>query len=184
MGRSWFWLAAYRRRMIVMLGAGVILVLVFAGLDWWSEQRFQIQELREKCRTQQLRLQEAECYGRDHPEPEKHLRDLQRQLALVRLQIPGQPEVGAFAAHLEQAAQASGVWMVALRPAPTVVKNGFQATDIELTIRGDYFSLLTFLRKMEETPRQSTVSGIDIRTGAETAQLESRLRLTVYSDRR
>lgn len=164
---------------IVMVLSLILGLLFMMETCLWSGLRGRMTELEERCRIEKQQLQEASAYVRSHPDPEKPLQEIRNQLKLFNQLLPAQPETAAFAAYLEQAAIAGGVRLVSLRPATTTVKQGLQATPVELVLQGKYFSSLTFLRKLEETTRQINVSSFDVKNREDT--LEMHLTVLIYS---
>ena len=167
------------RYMLIVVTILVLGMLAGAETSLWSVQRLRVAELEASCRTTEKELQEATLYVRRHPDPEKSLGDLKGQVGLLNLMMPPQADLAAFAGYLEQAAVASGVRLDALRPGAPTIKNGILAAPLEMALQGSYFSILMFLRKLEESPRQLTVSHFHIK--AQQGMLETRMKLMVYS---
>jgi Tfp pilus assembly protein PilO len=141
------------------------------------------QEARIDARQQQLRqeLQKVaavENYVLTHPDMDKHLQDLQQALLRVEKSLPGSMDVSDFLSALERDARAAGVRLTAVKPGAVTDRTGYREMPLEVSVEGNYFATLSFLKKLEDGIRFNLPVSFLIQQKQNT--LATRLNLLIY----
>jgi Tfp pilus assembly protein PilO len=122
------------------------------------------QEVRIAERTRQLSVEKqkvavVESFILAHPDTDQYLAELQQSLTQSELALPGSLDTSKFIAQLEKDTRDSGIRLLNVKP--TVVtdnKGGYREIPIEVSVEGQYFPTMAFLKKLEDGERFSLVS--------------------------
>ena len=141
------------------------------------------QEERIVARQQQLRqeLQKVaavENYVLTNPDMDKHLQDLQQALLRAEKSLPGSMDVSEFLSTLERDARAAGVRLTAVKPGAVTDRAGYREMPLEVSIEGNYFATLAFLKKLEDGSRFNLPASFLIQQKQNV--LATRLNLLIY----
>ena len=141
------------------------------------------QEERIVARQQQLRqeLQKVatvEKYVLNHPDMDKHLQDLQQGLLRAEKSLPASMDVSEFLSALERDARAAGVRLSAVKPGTVTDRAGYREMPLEISVEGNYFATLAFLKKLEDGIRFNLPASFLIQQKQNV--LVTRLNLLIY----
>lgn len=166
-----------------------VLVLIVILLAAWAvtssvflPQREELAALDEQHMLERQQIQIIRAYALDHPDVDSHLADLDKRWALVSKALPDNAGISDYLIELETAANQSGVALVQVQPKQPVEKAGYQETQLEVLIRGSFFQVLNFVKKMEEGPRFSVITNITVHS--QQGVLESKLGVVIYNTKR
>jgi Tfp pilus assembly protein PilO len=165
-----------KRRTILI----VVIVILFLVVGYLAYSLFyaplwqQNAELRDKLEKESVRLRTlAELY---HYTPLLDVRkDLyQERLDLLNKVLAVDTETPTFLVQLEQVARNQGVTIVSIsNPSAPAQANGDNISTFQMTVSGDYFRVLSFLRALYYFPRVLDVAALSMEGGAEvTAKLD------------
>jgi len=132
--------------LILALGIGVSsLVLV--------PQETRISERQRLLQQEMQRVATVENFVLTNPDMDKHLTDLQQALLRAEKSLPGSMDTAGFLAELEKEARAAGVRLTGVKPGAIVDRAGFREMPVEISVEGNYFATLAFLKKLEDAAR-------------------------------
>ncbi len=154
-----------------------------AALFFWRfvllPQEEEIARLENLCREAEERNRRITVFSGQHPDAERYLQELeQRQNAVLNL-LPEQTEVAVFMLELERLAEESKVRLSHVKPEMPLNKKGYLDIALEVQVRGDYFSLLDFLRRVEGANRFTAIdkAAVQMQNGV----LMTKLVVHIYS---
>lgn len=160
------------------------LVTVLAALVTWffvfQPQRLRLAELDGRYRNEKRQVDTIEAHVLAHPDPAKHMAELDARRRVVDRMLPETPGVSDFLVIVEKAARASGVQIMHIKPAQVVSRNNYQETPLDILIRGDFFQTVAFLKQLEDAPRFNSVNSLalNMKLGG---GLETKLQVVIYS---
>lgn len=168
-----------RRRAISLILFFLILILVgylFYSLllvPLWQKNA----ELREKLEKESIRLQTLIELSRYTPSLEVREELYKERLDLLNKVLSSDTETPTFLVQMEQVAKSHGVTITSLsNPSPPSQADGNTISGFQMTVKGDYFKVLSFLRALYFFPRVVDVSAISISGSTEvTASLDCTL---------
>lgn len=135
--------------------------------------------LAAKCNVERQRIQVIETYLLAHPNAEEYATELTTNQEYLGRTLPNNGEIRTFLLQLEQSAQESNVQLAHVKPAPPVSKNGYSELPLDITIKGDFFQTLNYLKRLENGARLATISKLSITV--QNNVLESKMIVTIYS---
>lgn len=162
----------------------VLAVVVFCGAVAWLCAPLWAERAAVLARYQQekARLDKIERFVLAHPEGEAYVQEVAAQAALTDTLLPDTPAWPAFMTMLAQEAQKDGVRLVEIKPqSPQPQPAGYTALPVDITVEGDYYAVLTFLQGLQDLPRYTTISRLDIRAPRPVnPRLEGKIRVEIY----
>ncbi|VBB06869.1 translation elongation factor ef1b/ribosomal protein s6 [Lucifera butyrica] len=172
---------------LALAAAGLVLLagLFIAGVVVPQERT--IQRLKGQYQAERGRVEVVEAFAQAHPDPDRYLADVDKQIALTDNMLPDNVEVSGFMAQVEKSSRDSGSQLVEVKPGQAAAKSGYQEIPIEITVRGHYFAIMNFMVKLQDGPRFSIVKNIDMHVqsgknaSSSSPELEGNLAVTIYS---
>lgn len=166
-----------------VIGGGLA-VLIFLGLTFrlcaplWAQRAAVLAQYRQE----QARLDQVERFVLAHPDSEVYVRDAAAQAARTDTMLPDAPDVSSFTVLVADMAQRSGVHLSAIKPQSPQLQQGFSRLPVDLTVRGNYQGLLSFLQGLQDLPRYTTIAHVDIHAPSPGApQLEAKILAEIYT---
>lgn len=110
-------------------------------------------ELERQLAAERQKLAAVESFMLAHPEPEAYLQEMQRSQAKNELMLPVNLDVSKFIAQLEKDSKAAGVKLLSVKPSAAVEKAGYREMPMELMLEGTFYSIMSFLKRLEDGER-------------------------------
>lgn len=163
----------------------VLLILAFILAGWiaytyfyaplWSENL----KLRQQLETESVRLATLNELNRYQPTLEVRKEVFEERISLLDKLLGQESETPTLFVQLEQLATTYGVKITSLsNPSAPAQVDGSTVSSFQMTIEGDYFKLLSFLRALYYFPRVVDVSALSIEGGGE--QIKAALDCVIY----
>lgn len=173
------WCKAWRRRRAIVLSVIVCPVIVWSCYAFaYLPQQNRRAALVAQCAMVSQHKQQLEAFARRHPAADADLRELARQKAAVDALLPDALEARTVFSDLAQAAEASKVRLGRIVFGAAINKNGYQELPVEVTVKGDYFSIIGFVHSIEENSRMNTIHKITMKREAQ--ELDGVISLVTY----
>ena len=137
-----------------------------------NEMLAQLQQAKQKVTV-------VETFVLTHPNTEQYLTELQMAIARAERALPPSPDISIFLAQLEKEAKAAGVKMTGVKPAVVIDRAGYRELPVEVSIEGNYFATLTFLKRLEDGERFSVPTAFLVQQ--KQNNLATRLNLQIFS---
>ena len=157
--------------LILALGVGVSTLVLYPQETRISERQRQLQQEMQKVAA-------VENFVLTNPDMDKHLADLQQALLRAEKSLPGSMDTANFLAEIEKEARAAGVRLTGVKPGAIVDRAGYREMPLEISVEGNYFATLSFLKKLEDTARFNVPASFLIQQ-KQTA-LATRLNLQIF----
>ena len=157
--------------LVLALGVAVSSVLLVP-------QEAKIADLARQLQSEQQKVTTVENFILANPDADKRLFELQQSLARVEKALPGSLDVSVFMSQLERDAAATGVRLVNIKPAAMVDRAGYREMPIEVSVEGNYYATLAFLKKLEDGERFSLPTAFLIQRKQD--KLSTRLNLQIF----
>lgn len=182
------------RRLLIPLGAGVLVVILWLVALWLPQGS--------ALSAAKKRKDEAQAQGATLRDQLKRLQDARRdqplkqsQLETLRVAIPDDPNLAQFILDANDAASRSGIDFLSITPtqptAPsgattgTTVAGGGSATPVPIrigmTIAGGYFQVLDFINRLNALPRIVVVDSLTMSGSGSSAQLQVTLQERIFT---
>ena len=134
--------------LVLAFGVGISSVVLYP-------QEARITELDRQLQQEKQKVAAVENFVLAHPDTEKYLADLQKSLLRAETALPGSVDVSIFMAQLEKDARASGVKLTFVKPSVVTDRAGYRELPVEVSVEGNFFATLSFLKKLEDGARFS-----------------------------
>lgn len=157
--------------LVLALGMLVSSVLLYPQEVRGGELKLQLQQEQQKLAT-------VENFILANPDTDKRLVELEQSLLRVEKSLPGSLDVSVFMGQLQRDAAATGVKLVNVKPSAMVDRAGYREMPIEVSVDGNYFAMLAFLKKLEDGERFSLPTGFLVQQKQE--KLTTRLNLQIF----
>ena len=162
--------------------ASCLLLLLWAVMLWQGagalgeleEQELQLHRLQEE----QAALERLQA---EHPDVEKYQMEVEKELKHVGALLPDDMETAVFLQEMKAAADRTGMVLCELAPEEAAEENGLLAMPVRVTLQGDYFSLVRFLRVVQNGSRLMQVAAMDVASKGDF--LDCRLQFKIFSEK-
>ena len=158
--------------LVVALGLVISSLLLYPQELRQNELSAQLQQARQKVAV-------VETFVLTHPNTEQYLTELQMAITRADRALPPSPDISIFLAQLEKDAKVAGVKMTGVKPAVVIDRAGYREMPVEVSIEGNYFATLTFLKRLEDGERFSVPAAFLIQQ--KPNNLATRLNLQIFS---
>lgn len=157
--------------LVVALGVFVSSLLLYP-------QELRIAEKKRLLQQEEQKVNVVENYILAHPDADKRMAELQQSLLRVEKALPGSMDVSVFMGQLQKDATEAGVRILSVRPSALVDRAGYREMPVEVTLEGNFFQTMAFLKKLEDGERFSLPNTVLVQKKQET--LTSRLNLLIF----
>ena len=128
---------------------------------------------------EQQRITIVENFALTNPDAAAHAALMAGKLAVNNRLLPAGADIGGVLVLMEEAARDSGVNISQIQPGKPVPKNTYQEIPIALTVKGSYYQLLDFTRRLEGAQRFAAISLFHLQ--AKEGSLTGKITVNVYS---
>jgi Tfp pilus assembly protein PilO len=158
------------------LSAGMVAALVIFYFGVYRPQQAQIDSFDGQSKAKKLELANDLSQTGKLPHAEIELRNLKARLAGFK-KLPVDPQIGQFDRDINQAVQRADLQKLVELPGTARRDELYFEQPIVLTFQGDFTSVYSFIRDLEDMERltrvrEVTMSGIDSKTGTVNVSLE------------
>jgi Tfp pilus assembly protein PilO len=122
---------------------------------------------------------EAQVHAK-HTRLSKELAAARKQAIELNSRIPDEPREADFLAQVSQLADQVGLQIQDYRPGTVTSEQNYSTMQVELICQGDYASICSFVDRLAELPRFSTVVQLQIEGKDEQKQYSAKLSLKLY----
>ena len=164
-------------------GAAACLLLVLWMVMLWQGAGV-LGELREQekhlhgLQEEQAALERLQA---EHPDVEKYQLEVEMELKHVGELLPDDMQTAIFLQELKAAADRTGMRLCELVPEETEEEKGLLAMPVSVNLQGDYFSLVRFLRALQNGSRLVQIVAMDVSSKGDI--LDCRLRFKIFSEK-
>lgn len=142
-------------------------------------QQLRINELKAAKVEFERKNAVVQDFSRKHPDTNSYLAEIDKKMAAVDAMLPNSVDLGGFLTQLEQAAKASGVQLSEMKPGQNISKVVYQAVPIEVSFRGTFTQILSFLQRLDNIKRFNVVNSVNIKS--QQGMLSGKLTIAIYS---
>lgn len=156
------------RRVALITLAAAIVLLVLWFLLLWGPQGGRLDDARERqdaaeAQNQSLELRLARLQAAQTQAPE-----LMADLDRLRRAVPDDPQLAEFILDANDAASEAGVDFLSISPgAPTVGGALPPVITLNISVSGEYFSVLDYLDRLDDLPRIVVIDSLTLTPGDE-----------------
>ena len=158
--------------LVVALGLVISSFLLYPQEVRQSEIAAQLQQARQKVAV-------VETFVLTHPNTEQYLAELQMAITRADRALPPSPDISIFLSQLEKEAKVAGVKLTGVKPAVVTDRAGYRELPVEISIEGNYFATLTFLKRLEDGERFTLPAAFLVQQ--KQNNLATRLNLQIFS---
>lgn len=159
--------------LVAVLAAGLAVSSIFL-----YPQEMRIFEMSRQLSAEKQKVAVIESFILAHPDTEQYLTQLQQSLAKADQALPGSLDVSKFIAQLEKDARESGVKLLNIKPSAMTDRAGYREMPVEVSIEGQFYSTMAFLKRLEDGERFSLPSAFLIQQ--KPGGLSTRLNLQIF----
>ena len=160
----------------------LVLVLAFgmalSSIVLYPQER-KILEMEDQLKSEQQKVSAVEGFILSNPNIEQYLQEMQRNQAKTEMLLPGGLDVSKFISQLEKDARTSGLRLINVKPAASADKSGYREMPVELSVEGSYFSIVSFMKKLEDGERFSVPTAFLIQP--KQTVLAARINLQIFA---
>ncbi|OHB66539.1 MAG: hypothetical protein A2V70_05295 [Planctomycetes bacterium RBG_13_63_9] len=163
------------------LGMIVVLALVLSGVCF-VHGPIERQIADDAARADALqRLLRGEAGVRaEHTRLSKELAAARKEAVELNSRIPDEPREADFLAQVSRLADDVGLQIQDYRPGTIASNHSYSTMQVDLICEGDYASICSFVDRLAELPRFSTVVQLQIEPGDAEEQYATKLTLKLY----
>ncbi|MDD3114539.1 MAG: type 4a pilus biogenesis protein PilO [Anaerovibrio sp.] len=160
----------------VFLLAGIWLCLAWQGVQLADEMQ------QREGRLQELKAQAAalQALQSEHNNLELYQLEVAGKRELAEKMLPGEMESAVLLDSIKKAADSSGMELRELVPGQPDMEDGVADMAVKVKLSGDYFSLLDFLRRVQNGTRLIHIDTMDL---IQHQDLECQLGMKVFAEK-
>jgi Tfp pilus assembly protein PilO len=164
---------------------GVTIVVCLGGfyLLGYRPQTRRLADLHMQIDARQRELRANQSRTLIRPEVERKVNELKRRLDRFDKRLPRQQEIAQFIREVTHLSRQSSLrrWEVMPEAPRRFPNDAFAELPIRLKFEGDFLSVFSFLRQMEDMQRLTRVRGMNVRTAdPSTGQVVVDLSMNIY----
>lgn len=152
-----------------VLGATMVGALGAFYLFGFRPETQRLSKLNEQIDRKQLELQDNQSRTTIRQQVEKDVIELERRLEKFDARLPKQQELGQFIRDVNRLSHQSMLRPFNVEYPPTGPQRSELFTEVPITLKfeGDFLSVFSFLRQMEQMQRLTRVRNLNIRQSAD-----------------
>ena len=159
--------------------ASCLLLALWAAMMWQGAGVVQeLEEQEQSLHQVQEEYAALERLQAEHPDVEKYQMEVEKELKHVGALLPDDMETAVFLQEMKAAADRTGMVLCELAPEEAAEENGLLAMPVRVTLQGDYFSLVRFLRALQNGSRFMQVVAMDVASKGDF--LDCRLQFKIF----
>ena len=162
--------------------ASCLLLALWAAMMWQGAGA--VQELEEQEQSLHQMQEEYAALERlqgGHPDVEKYQLGVGMEKKRVAALLPDEMQTGVFLQELKAASDRTGMVLCELVPEEAQEENGLLAMPVRVNLQGDYFSLVRFLRALQNGSRFMQVVAMDVASKGDF--LDCGLQFKIFSEK-
>lgn len=162
--------------------ASCLLLALWAAMMWQGAGAVQeLEEQEQSLHQMQEEYAALERLQEEHPDVEKYQLEVEMEKKRVAALLPDEMQTGVFLQELKAASDRTGMVLCELVPEEAQEENGLFAMPVRVNLQGDYFSLVRFLRALQNGSRFMQVVAMDVASKGDF--LDCRLQLKIFSEK-
>lgn len=170
------------RRTLGIAGGACALMFIAWFVLLWSPKTAALSDARDAQEIADSKSSELEAQVARLEESLRNAPKLQADLDLVRSAIPAAPDLPQFILDADLAASRAGVAFLSIAPdKPAVAPGGPTQVDLQLTVKGEYQPLLTFLDELLSMRRLVMLDELAVTPDEETGELSASLQARMFT---
>jgi Tfp pilus assembly protein PilO len=167
------------KQQITVFGVITILIAYLLYIFILEPQWTQIDTLKTQHQAEKQKVKVVEDFVRNHPDIEGYIFELDTKIVSTDKMLPDSPDISSFVLQMEQLAKDTGVELSYLKPGKTDNKQGYRELSVEMSVKGSFAGMMSFLRKTEEGARYMNIGTISTQISKDG--LESKMLAKIYS---
>ncbi len=162
--------------------ASCLLLALWAAMMWQGAGAVQeLEEQEQSLHQMQEEYAALERLQEEHPDVEKYQLEVEMEKKRVAALLPDEMQTGVFLQELKAASDRTGMVLCELVPEEAQEENGLSAMPVRVNLQGDYFSLVRFLRALQNGSRFMQVVAMDVASKGDF--LDCRLQFKIFSEK-
>ena len=162
--------------------ASCLLLALWAAMMWQGAGAVQeLEEQEQSLHQVQEEYAALERLQEEHPDVEKYQLEVEMEKKRVAALLPDEMQTGVFLQELKAASDRTGMVLCELVPEEAQEENGLLAMPVRVNLQGDYFSLVRFLRVLQNGSRFMQVVAMDVASKGDF--LDCRLQFKIFSEK-
>lgn len=162
--------------------ASCLLLALWAAMMWQGAGAVQeLEEQEQSLHQMQEEYAALERLQEEHPDVEKYQLEVEMEKKRVAALLPDEMQTGVFLQELKAASDRTGMVLCELVPEEAQEENGLLAMPVRVNLQGDYFSLVRFLRVLQNGSRFMQVVAMDVASKGDF--LDCRLQFKIFSEK-
>lgn len=162
--------------------ASCLLLALWAAMMWQGAGAVQeLEEQEQSLHQMQEEYAALERLQEEHPDVEKYQLEVEMEKKRVAALLPDEMQTGVFLQELKAASDRTGMVLCELVPEEAQEENGLLAMSVRVNLQGDYFSLVRFLRALQNGSRFMQVVAMDVASKGDF--LDCRLQFKIFSEK-
>lgn len=162
--------------------ASCLLLALWAAMMWQGAGAVQeLEEQEQSLHQMQEEYAALERLQEEHPDVEKYQLEVEMEKKRVAALLPDEMQTGVFLQELKAASDRTGMVLCELVPEEVQEENGLLAMPVRVNLQGDYFSLVRFLRALQNGSRFMQVVAMDVASKGDF--LDCRLQFKIFSEK-
>ena len=151
----------------------VIVIVIIAGYFFlaWQPLQQDIESQQAQVEQQRIILKKNQKLAKDLPEKRAEFAKLKKQLKVALNMLPKKSQIPDLLESVTWAGKDSSLEFTRFIPKTESVKQIYAEVPVDISVKGTYRQLLTFLKRVGEMPRIVAIKNLSIRPGTAAGEL-------------
>ncbi|ORT99567.1 hypothetical protein D081_1717 [Anaerovibrio sp. JC8] len=155
-----------------------ILLLLFNIFVLFPRTAMEIEKEQGDLEKLGRQVDEINSFQGIHGDMEVYLANLSREYNRMEGLLPGDESIAGVVGELQTQAEASRLELILLKPGKKISHDKYGERDIELGVRGEYFSIMDFLQALQQGTRFNKTNSISIKYSPQG--LECHINISIF----
>ncbi len=145
----------------------VIVIVIIAGYFFlgWQPLQQGIEQQQAQVEQQRVILKKNQRLAKDLPRKRAEFAKLEKQLKVALNMLPKKSQIPDLLESVTWAGKDSGLEFATFKPMGESAKQIYAEVPVDITVKGTYRQLVTFLKRVGEMPRIVAIKNLSIRQG-------------------
>lgn len=146
---------------IIALTSMILIVVIYLFYAYvFVPQQAQVDQLSAQCKQEQTKVDTIEAFQQKHPDIKQYLAELDDKKTATDAMLPDDSDMREFLLQAEKAAKDGGLPLMTVKYDKIKSQKGYREIPVQMTVNGNYFQTVNFLKNIEESQRYNSVQKV------------------------
>lgn len=167
------------QKLVALAAIFILMIAAYLYLGWMPLQEA-IEQQKSQVEMERIQLKKNQMLAKDLPKKREEFARLEKQLTVALNMLPKKSQIPDLLESVSWAGKDSGLEFALFTPKPETVKQIYAEVPVDISVKGSYRQLLTFLKRVGEMPRIVAVKNLTLAKDNKGETLEIKGNVVTY----